>query len=33
MCQFYARTTIIATANPAQGHFNKTKTLLENLKI
>ncbi|CAK58982.1 unnamed protein product (macronuclear) [Paramecium tetraurelia] len=33
MCQFYARTTIIATANPAQGHFNKTKSLIENLKI
>ncbi|GAX76612.1 hypothetical protein CEUSTIGMA_g4058.t1 [Chlamydomonas eustigma] len=28
-----ARTSILAAANPVEGHFNKTKTVAENLKI
>lgn len=33
LCALPARTTIIAAANPADGHYNKDKTVSENLKI
>ncbi|KAF0477127.1 DNA helicase MCM8 isoform X1 [Gigaspora margarita] len=32
-CSLTARTSIIASANPIGGHYNKTKLLSENLKI
>ncbi|KAM3147667.1 hypothetical protein pb186bvf_000474 [Paramecium bursaria] len=33
MCQFHARTTIIATANPVSGCFQRNKSVVENIKI
>lgn len=32
VCSLPARTSIIAAANPAGGHYNKGKTVSENLK-
>ncbi|GAB6026064.1 DNA replication licensing factor mcm8 [Chamberlinius hualienensis] len=32
-CTLPARTSILAAANPAEGHYNKAKTVSENLKI
>lgn len=32
-CTLPSRTTILAAANPAGGHYNKAKTVAENLKI
>ena len=28
-----SRTSVIAAANPVGGHYNKTKTIAENIKI
>lgn len=33
LCSFPAKTTIIAAANPSDGHYNKGKTVAENLKM
>ncbi|KAJ1894372.1 DNA replication licensing factor mcm8 [Kickxella alabastrina] len=33
VCSLPARTSVIAAANPAGGHYNKAKTVAENLKI
>lgn len=33
VCSLAARTSIIAAANPIGGHYNRTKTIAENLKI
>jgi DNA helicase MCM8 len=33
VCTFPARTSIIAAANPIGGHYNKAKTVSENLKM
>jgi predicted ATPase with chaperone activity len=33
VCTLPTRTTILAAANPAGGHYNKAKTIAENLKI
>lgn len=33
VCTLPARTAIIAAANPAGGHYNKNKTVAENLKM
>ncbi|KAI6652815.1 DNA helicase MCM8 [Oopsacas minuta] len=33
ICNLPARTSIIAAANPVGGHYNKTKTVSENLKM
>ncbi|XP_018568092.1 DNA helicase MCM8-like [Anoplophora glabripennis] len=33
LCSLPARTTILAAANPSGGHYNKGKTIAENLKI
>lgn len=33
VCNLPARTSIIAAANPHQGHYNKSKTVAQNLKI
>lgn len=33
LCSFPAKTTILAAANPAGGHYNKGKTVAENLKM
>lgn len=33
LCSVPTRTTILAAANPAGGHYNKAKTVSENLKI
>ncbi len=33
VCSLPARTTIIAAANPQAGHYNKAKTILQNLKL
>lgn len=33
VCTLPTRTTILAAANPAGGHYNKGKTIVENLKI
>ncbi|KAJ1810048.1 DNA replication licensing factor mcm8, partial [Coemansia sp. RSA 2598] len=33
VCSLPARTSVIAAANPAGGHYNKAKTVSENLKI
>ncbi|XP_063172080.1 DNA helicase MCM8 isoform X2 [Candoia aspera] len=33
VCSLPARTSIIAAANPAGGHYNKAKTVSENLKM
>lgn len=33
LCQLPARTSIIAAANPTAGHFDRSKTVSENLKI
>lgn len=32
VCTLPARTSIIAAANPVGGHYNKAKTVSENLK-
>ena len=32
-CTLSARTSILAAANPSGGHYNKAKTVSENLKI
>lgn len=32
VCSLPARTSIIAAANPVGGHYNKAKTVSENLK-
>ena len=32
ICSLPARTSILAAANPAGGHYNKAKTVSENLK-
>lgn len=32
VCTLPARTSIIAAANPVGGHYNKSKTVSENLK-
>ena len=32
VCSLPARTSILAAANPAGGHYNKAKTVSENLK-
>jgi DNA helicase MCM8 len=33
VCSLPARTSILAAANPAGGHYNKAKTVAENLKM
>lgn len=33
LCNLSARTTVIAAANPAGGHYDRSKTVCENLKI
>lgn len=33
VCTLPTRATILAAANPAGGHYNKAKTISENLKI
>ena len=33
VCSLPARTSIVAAANPAGGHYNKAKTMSENLKM
>ena len=33
VCTLPARTAIIAAANPIGGHYNKSKTVAENLKL
>jgi DNA helicase MCM8 len=33
VCSLPTRTSIIAAANPVGGHYNKTKTVSENLKM
>ncbi|XP_035783583.1 DNA helicase MCM8-like [Anopheles albimanus] len=33
ICTVPARTTVLAAANPAGGHYNKAKTVSENLKL
>ena len=33
VCSLPARTSIIAAANPVGGHYNKAKTVSENLKL
>jgi DNA helicase MCM8 len=33
LCNLSARTTVIAAANPVGGHYDKSKTVCENLKI
>lgn len=33
MCSLPARTSIIAAANPVGGHYNKAKTVSENLRM
>lgn len=33
VCSLPTRTSIIAAANPIGGHYNKTKTVSENLKM
>ncbi len=33
MCSLPARTSILAAANPIGGHYNKAKTVSENLKM
>lgn len=33
VCSLSARTTILAAANPKGGHYNRSKTILENLKM
>lgn len=33
VCNLPARTAVIAAANPHGGHYNKAKTVAENLKI
>lgn len=33
VCSLPARTSIIAAANPVGGHYNKAKTVAENLKL
>ena len=33
VCSLPARTSILAAANPINGHYNKTKTVCENLKL
>ncbi|KAJ8934470.1 hypothetical protein NQ314_013345 [Rhamnusium bicolor] len=33
VCTLPTRTTILAAANPARGHYNKAKTIAENLKM
>lgn len=32
-CTIPTRTTILSAANPAGGHYNKSKTIAENLKM
>jgi len=32
VCSLPARTSIVAAANPVGGHYNKAKTVSENLK-
>jgi DNA helicase MCM8 len=32
VCSLPARTSVIAAANPAGGHYNRAKTVSENLK-
>jgi len=32
VCSLPARTSIIAAANPVAGHYNKAKTVSENLR-
>ena len=32
VCSLPARTSILAAANPTGGHYNKAKTVSENLK-
>lgn len=33
VCSLPAKATVLAAANPAGGHYNKGKTISENLKI
>lgn len=33
VCSLPARTSILAAANPIKGHYNKGKTVSENLKL
>lgn len=33
VCNLSARTSILAAANPSTGHYNKAKTVAENLKM
>lgn len=33
VCNLAARTSILAAANPAGGHYDRSKTISENLKI
>lgn len=33
LCNLSARTSVIAAANPKGGHYDKSKTVCENLKI
>ncbi len=33
VCTLSARSSVIAAANPAGGHYNRGKTVAENLKI
>lgn len=33
VCSLPARTSILAAANPVGGHYNKAKTVSENLKM
>lgn len=32
-CSLNARTSVIAAANPTDGHYNKSKTVSENVKV
>lgn len=32
-CNLPTRTTILAAANPTEGHYNKQKSVVDNLKI
>ena len=33
MCSLSARTAVLAAANPVSGHYNKLKTVCENLRL
>jgi len=33
VCSLSARTAVLAAANPVGGHYNRAKTVAENLKL